>query len=449
MGQSASPSAVRRTRPAARPHRRRLILLLGVAALACLGACGYFGHRFWKAHEHWNRALAHLDKGELREARADLEAYLDVWPGSPEGHFRLARVCRRGEDFAAARKHLDAADKAGWPRDDIDLELLLNDVQQNGPGGMELEALMGRAKAGGPEAPYVLEAIAVGFLRANRPAQALGAMSYWTTQYPDDWRAWRLRADFFLRQGFAGFARKDFEKVVELRPDDLDSRLYLATMILKSGSDFKLAADGFETVLRSRPNETTALAGLARCQRALNQTEAARKTLDRLFALEPDNSSGLLTLAWLQTDDDRHQDALNTLRRLENVRLSDLEEIYTRTHLLALAHRALGHEQEATACERQMAGLKADLADLNTSSEKLLMGSRDLALHRKIGAIYLRMGFEQEGLRWLIGLLKEDPKDRETNQLLLDYYQKRTDPESKRRAEVHRRLLAGEDPPGP
>jgi predicted Zn-dependent protease len=62
----------------------------------------------------------------------------------------------------------------------------------------------------------------------------------------------------------------------------------------------------------------------------------------------------------------------------------------------------------------------------------------DPALRSEAGAILMRNGLKQDGLRWLFSALQTDPEHAATHALLADYFEKEAkDPQ---RAQAHRRM---------
>ena len=65
------------------------------------------------------------------------------------------------------------------------------------------------------------------------------------------------------------------------------------------------------------------------------------------------------------------------------------------------------------------------------------LSSSESTTRFEAGSILLRVGEEEEGLRWLRSALRVDPTHRPTHRALADYYQRKGD---KEQAEKHRKM---------
>jgi tetratricopeptide (TPR) repeat protein len=390
------------------------------------------------ANRHYGRAQRAMDDHDFLAAREHLGHCLRTWPNSAEINFLLARACRRSGDHPAAEQYLRRASEAGWASEQVDLEYLLIPAQRGDFGGdveYTLRSFLDTRRH--PEEPLIYEALAKGYLHTYRLFEAKELLDGWIERYPDKWQPRFWRGTVRERLGKAEFeaAQADYKRVLELRPQHAEAQLRLARVILGVGQDHQAAAGRFEDYLKVRPDDAEALNGLARCQRALGQFDAARTTLERLTAQDSGSFPGLVTLALLEADQENNEQALVHLRKAEQLGPNELEVV----HHLGLVLRRLGQIAEADRYEQKFKDLEADLRELDKATKHVASNPRDAGARQTAGAILLRVGKEQEGLRWLQTALRTNPNHKPTHQTLADHYAKGTDAESRRLAELHRR----------
>ena len=106
-----------------RSRRTRLAIL--VAAVVGLGGAGYQISQYVAAERHLGAARSAVERDDLAAAKDHLLACAGNRPNSGEVNFELARVCRRLEDFADARRYLKRAEELNWPPDAIAVEQTL------------------------------------------------------------------------------------------------------------------------------------------------------------------------------------------------------------------------------------------------------------------------------------------------------------------------------------
>jgi Tfp pilus assembly protein PilF len=393
------------------------VLLLVAGALALAGRWAWQQHRAWEA---WRAAHAALEVDDFETARRLLAECRDAWPRSAETHFLLARTCRRAELPAAARSHLQDAERLGWSQDDIDLERLLTEAQESGPRGITEQTLIARLKADRAAAPFILEALITGFARIQRLAAAQYWLDYWVENFPDDGRAACWRGDFALRMHNLGAAEVDLRRALELRPDHADTHRLLARTLLQAGNRVDEAAEYFRALTEGPDPRPDDLVGLARCQRFLNRPAEARDTLARAFQREPDTQAGLLTLALLEADAENFAAVEAILPRLNPDLLTDSEDLFRLATLELATAKARRGPAEVRAAEQRLAQLQADLAGLSQAEAELRRGLSAEAFQRRVGLIYLRIGWRREGLRVLSQYLQKQPGDAEVQAALAE-----------------------------
>ena len=94
-------------------RRRRWIVLGFIFVFAVLPALGWFGWKFYErgpsAQNHYELALDHQTRGDLRAALIELKNTLRKSPDNAEARLRLGQIYLELGNAAAAEKELDQA----------------------------------------------------------------------------------------------------------------------------------------------------------------------------------------------------------------------------------------------------------------------------------------------------------------------------------------------------
>jgi tetratricopeptide (TPR) repeat protein len=444
-GVVAAAAALRQRVRAWGPVRLLGVVLAGAAAAVLLGGVGW--GLVWPqllAAWHWRQAQAAEQQGDFLAAREHLRVCVQVWPASGETHFRLGRVCRRGGDYAAARQHLDLARRHRWPAPAVDLELLLLEAQIHGARGHDASTLQHYVLSHKhPEEKLILEALVKGYLHNFYLRDAEFWLDYWIDVYPEDWIAYFWRGQLRERLGLLEEACQDYRESLRLAPEQIDAELRLASVLQQKGIDLAEAQARFERYVRLRPEDARAWLGLARCQRGLGQRQAARETLARLTPDQPLYPKALLLQALLASDEERYDQALAWLQEAERRDPHEPDIVYQMAEVL----EKLGRSQEAQAYAQRRQRLEADLRELAEITRSLTGNPGDVDKRYRAGVILLRVG-QEEGVRWLLTVLREDPQHRATHAALAEFYARSADPQQRRLAEFHRQQAQGK-PPSP
>src|SRR5207248_1910308 len=110
-------------------------------------------------------------------------------------------------------------------------------------------------------------------------------------------------------------AVEQYQAAVKGNANHAETRLRLAGLLLRMHR-YADAREQYHALLLSEPEHAAALLGLAHCQRAAGEIDAARNTLDRLLAHE--SSSAALSLrGLLALDRNDPQQAVLFLRRAD------------------------------------------------------------------------------------------------------------------------------------
>jgi tetratricopeptide (TPR) repeat protein len=405
-------------RPPRAPLRRHPFLCLAaVAALALLAAAAAWGWGAWAAARSLGAAQAALERRDFAAARAHLADCLRRRPDDPALHLLAARAARRAGLYAEAEAHLDRCQRLGGVTDDTRLEWDLLHVQQGELGAAE-RRLRETITPEHPQARLVLEALAQGYLKAERLADALEALALWLGRWPNDpqalaWRGWAAE-----HLGDARDAAGDYRRALESDPDHFEARLGLARVLLR-GHEAREAAGHFERLLQARPDEPEVLLGLAGCKAELDDRAGAALLLDRLLAGHPHDARALAERGKLALAAGESERAERWLREAVARAPDDREALYRLVQCL----RREGKAEVADRLDRELAGLTKDLRRLDEIIRAVFKKPQDAELRCEAGRIALRRGREAEGLRWLDGALRLDPRHRGAHEALAEYFE--------------------------
>jgi tetratricopeptide (TPR) repeat protein len=378
------------------------------------------GTHVW-AEYHYRAAETALEQYRLREARQHLEACLRVWPRSAPTRLLAARAARQSGDFAAAEKHLKVADlyQGDLPDEVIELEQHLLRAQR-GDSQQILTYCQSLVAADHPQTPLILEAMAQGFVRQFRLAEAQVCLRVWLDRQPDNPQGLYLRAWVWEQRNNYVEAAADYRHLLKLMPENKDARLRLASCLVNLSRPAE-AARHLERLRRHHPKNPLVLVRLAKCRHELGKQDQAIKLLDAVLAHEPPYPPALAVRGELALRTGDSAGAERWLRKA--VALSPID--YKTHYLLHQALVQAGKTREARALEKKLKALREDIDRVrNIIVRDMTVRPHDPNLHYHIGKVLLRGGDTREGLHWLRSALKEDPRHQPTHQLLADYYLK-------------------------
>jgi tetratricopeptide (TPR) repeat protein len=248
---------------------------------------------------YFARAVARHAKGELDEAKADCDAALALAPGHPgvynsRGLIR-AQMGRTVEALADFGKAIELATK--WPLP------LANRAALHAQTGA-----LNRAVADYTAAIRILEEAA-----KENPAAVDGSGGYSLSAY------YGMRGFIHQRMGELGAADDDYDRAVELDPDD--PRVFLARgqFAFETGRPDAAITD-YSEVIRLRPDLVDGYLQRAQVRIALDDRDEALDDLNEAARWSPDNLAVLLQRGQLLLQAERYDDArrdLDAIIRLE------------------------------------------------------------------------------------------------------------------------------------
>jgi len=412
---------------APRSARNSMLVLITAAALILL-LVGWTVRHFLRspprpddAQTHWRRAQEFIATRDFSEAADHLVQCLEAWPLSAEANFLMARTLRRAGHPGKSKFYLDHAEVLRWPKKQIDLERKLRRAQVGDVWDVE-DSLIDLLNTQPPEEVIILEALVAGFMASDRLIDVIALTDVWADRYPDDWLALILRGNAQLRlYGKPGSAAKDFERVLELKPNDPDAHLALA-QVLNNQGDFKEAIPHFEACLSSKTEDLTeALFGLANCQFSLGYTDQARATLKQLFEKNKDHATACFLQAKVESADGREEE---TLRWLQKADAFSPDESDITTALLQVC-RQLGRKEDMARYEDRLKTIRLRNEKLDRLLTLTKTYPEDPELRYQVGMICLERGRDNEASHWFQAILYRDPNHLPTLNALADYYQKK------------------------
>jgi tetratricopeptide (TPR) repeat protein len=402
---------------------RRAVLLaaLGLAAAGLV----WFGVWYWPGR-HLRTARAALRERDYAAARASLVRHLEGHPDSAEGHLLLAQLDRRANRYADALEHLDEAERLGAPEGEVDLEHALLTVQR-GVYNARLDQLCydHLARADEDRQYLILEALSQGFSKTYRLKEAKTCLDRMLVLRLDSGYALRRRAWIFFQDRQYNRAEADYRRALKVDPEDRVARLGLAQLLLDVRKNGREAARHFERLARTRRDAAVVL-GLGRSWRLLGRGADARRLLDKWLADHPTDAIALTDRARLSMDRGATAEAAALLRRAV-VQAPYLDEA---NYLLLLCAERQGRMADAEACQERMRQAKKDREELAALTARLHRTPADPDLRCRIAGLFLRLGQEEEGVRWLRTTLDNYPGHRPSQRLLADYIARHRRPAS-------------------
>jgi tetratricopeptide (TPR) repeat protein len=395
------------------------------------------GTNLWAWH-HYRQANHLQERYHFSQAYAHYAQAIQVWRWSASLHFHAARTARRAGLYPEAEHHLmecqqllKGADDASLP---LALERLLLQAQSGDITAVEAP-LWQYVEQNKSETPLVLEALARGYTRVLRLSTALNCLHRILAREPNNIEA-LVMAGRVLEQGGgeAKDAIKKYRRALQLDGERDDARLSFGQMLLRDRPEEARAH--FEYLIARQPDNVAVMLGLGQAHRILGETDKARELLEKVLAKEPENAKALTELGQISLLAGELAEAEILFRKAIAADPANRDAQYRLYQCLA---QQPGKEKEAAeqiaVCER----VQADLARLgDIAIKEMAQAPNDPKLHYEVGAIYLRYGKPNIGLRWLYSALKLDPSHQPSHQALYDYFQGTHEPA---KAQQHRAQL--------
>jgi predicted Zn-dependent protease len=418
------------------------VLIVGL--LGITGVVGWSILLELQATRHFRAAQAALNAGDFAKAREHLAYCLKAWPDSAQTHFLAARAARRNGDLADAYRFLDAAEKRHWVAEALELERALIRV----PLGElpEVERYLTSCVAQDhPDSDLILEVLAPAYLRNYQLGAARQCAEQWTQRQPESTAAWLCLGTVAERLRNNSEAADAYRHAVECAPEAREPRLRLVGVLLDAYESTE-ALEHLEHLRQRFPDDPVVRRELARCWSLRGEFDAARKLLIEVLAEQPDDVKALTARGQLEVRAGRAGQAERWLRQAAERVPYEREVVYPFIQCL----RKVGKSAEAARWDKRLQEHELDRARLEKAAQAAAAAPRDPEPRCQAGRIMLRNGLEDEGMRWLVSALRQDPDHAPTHQALADYFEKKGQPQqaAAHRAHAARTKAAGAPPSG-
>jgi tetratricopeptide (TPR) repeat protein len=387
-----------------------------LALLGLIGLSAFAVVRTLQGDTRLKAAREAADRHEFDEARAQLLLRFEERGEDAEGHFQLARVERRANQYEKALRHLREAERLGAIPEAVDLERMLHRTQrgQLSPGEGMLLAYVDKEH---PDSELILEALARGYVENFRLAHALDTIDRWLKLRPESVQALVLRGKLLDHKQDRDEAIRSYGRALELNPGHDIARWQMADLLIRAKNPQE-ALRHYEHLRGKDPDHPGMLLGLGKAYVALNRTDEAREVLDRLLARHPAYADALVQRGKVELLSLQPARAEPYLRKATEIAPFDQEGVYSLSQCL----KQLGKTEEHGRCLDRLKRIDDDLTRMSALMNKIIAAPQDAAARCEAGKIFLGIGNTTEGVRWLNSALQEDPRHRETHETLARHY---------------------------
>jgi tetratricopeptide (TPR) repeat protein len=314
-----------------------------------------------------------------------------------------------------ATRYLATYEKLGGAREALRLERDLARVQRGEIGEIDVR-FRATIDPDHPDVLFILEALAQGYLTAERWADARQACALWRGIQPDHPRPWYWGGWISERLVQLDQAAELYRRAVELDPESREVRVALGRVLARQRSPDAVAC--YEWVLARHPDDAEALLGLAMCRIAAGRSAEALGLIERVMARDPyaPQAAALRGRALLEGGDPAGAEPW--LRQAVRAEPSDSEAL----HQLVLCLRQERKDAEAEELGRRLESLRTDLKRLTELLRTITSPLTDAAPCHEAGVIALRIGRTQQGLNLLQDALRRKGDHRATHAALAAHF---------------------------
>ncbi|MCA9051197.1 MAG: tetratricopeptide repeat protein [Planctomycetaceae bacterium] len=352
-------------------------------------------------------------------------------PNSAETHFLRAVTCRRNQDFAGTRQHLQQALDLGWDGDAVRRQQLMALAQTRDFARIEgqWDQLFMSAGADGPE---ISAAFADLLLSRFEIEGALSILDAWQSDFPDDPGPHLMRGKILTVVRNWKDAEAEYRRAVELDSENDNARLQVAICQMKQ-LNFQDASKILKRLLDERSPAIDVIVNYATCLRKLESPQAATDVLQNHWSAVSDDINALLEMGRSRLEAEQPAEAVTFLKQAVEKNPIDREIRY----LYAQALQAAGHQDEA---QREFAYVNEatkPVLRLGQLEPALVEDPENIELRFEVADITYRYKSREEGINWFYSLLHLDPNHRPTHRILAQHYEEIGDRE---KAAKHRAM---------
>src|SRR5260370_28567444 len=248
------------------------VLILGLAVWASIHLQGA---------RAFHNAQRDFQENRLEDAKLRLDRYLEAWPADAEAHLLAARIDRLMGLYQPAANHLNECKHLLGMTESIQLEWLVLRTM-NGDFAVLEKDLANLVLDDYPQAPLVLETLAICYLSGFRYLPTLSCLERWLKKEPNSIRALSLRAFVWEKLEAREKFQKDLQRILELCPQNWHTRIQLVEMLLME-KNTREAAPHLQALGESHGGEPEGVFGPAPPGILLGDTQETRPLPEKLL----------------------------------------------------------------------------------------------------------------------------------------------------------------------
>jgi len=392
------------------PPRRRPWVAL--AAILVIGFMAWWSGGMILNMWRLEKAKSLLAENQPEQAWSYLAPLNPSRTGSGEVAFLGAQSARRLKQITMAKACLENAAKNGWPAEAISLEGALLDLQSGNPGnGMEklIDSLQGEY----PERPRVLEALVPALFRQFDLDRAQYCATLWTELEPTNPRAWvwlgRVEEKLLNRPP----AEAAFQKALEVAPEDTEALAWMARQLQRRRQPAEAMAL-LDRLKKLDPTREDISLIEGKCLQDLGREDEARARLRESVKRNPMAGDAWLELGRLDLNTNHPELAEASFAQVLRLNPADREALFS----MAQALERQGKKTDAEKIRTRQMQVEKDLKSTRDAAQKIRENPKDPAPRVEIAGLMLQNGLIQEGGRWLQSALDIDPNHQGARNLM-------------------------------
>ena len=399
---------------------------IGISVLAS----AFFGAIPLAVQLHYGRARRLLNGRDNQAALQELRSALRIAPGCAEVHFLLARTHRRLGNVDKVQPLLRRAQQLGGDPDRAQRETWMTLAQS----GMLREAephLAGLLTDSRDDGADICEAYVQGYFSNLRVHEALQLLDAWQRDFPDDAQSYFMRG--YLLQTLTSWpeAAAAYRRGLELDSDQTMMRCHLAE-VLTELHEIDEASRLFRRCADEAPHDPRILTSWAKCLSLQGNIDEAGRLLGQALDRNPVDFQALRRLGEIELSNGEFEKALEHLDAAARQRPYDV----TTRNALGKALRALSRADEAQVHFNYVTEAEGSLARMERQLRVVVERPDDVEVRYDIGVTLLKYGSPDDGAKWLLTVVEQQPDHKAAHQALAAYYEIRGD---WKKAALHRR----------
>lgn len=375
--------------------------------IGIIGAAAFSAGRYWWADWHYRACEDAVRHGDYVQAKQHLRACTTVWASSWRCQLWKIRLARLTGQTGDAERLVLAAKlrREEIPHEALRLENSLLKAQQGLCDGSEEQRLRDLVDADHPEAPLILHALVLGYLRLYRLNDAQDCLRVWLEAQPDNVDALLQLGKSQERLTQYHQAVETYEKILLRKPDDDELRIRVA-LLLVANNQIPQAAAHVEPLLERHRDDPRVQLSAGIYRHAQGQLDEAVVLLDGLLRQEPQNVRGLVARGKIALQQNDLPKAHEYLERAVKTAPKDFQALFT----LAQCLIQLGKDDEGAQLQAQAKRAQEDMARITDLTKTLQSRPNDPDARCQIGTLLVSFGETREGRLWLESALRFDPQ---------------------------------------